>query len=294
MDEHADPLRIATEVFKDVFNSGSYSSLGMISAIAINLGLSERDILEKPENLKGFDQNSITQENLYQSPISSTWSLKTGRCTSFALKVVHQLESQHPELFNFKYFDLKGHRVARCQRTGILIDSSSGIGAVILNESQDWSTITGLTGKWMFYNDVLTYERSPQQGIKRSSPITAEKAIGTCLGEVAKKAILVCLFREFEARTTQFRGMIKWNIKDKRVELIPDLDDRKRMMTIAFCPQGTEESAQLCTSNFGAFIKKYGDMNQWVADDTHKIHETFWNAAVKLWGSPIWSSAPEP
>lgn len=87
------------------------------------------------------------------------------------MKVVYQLELQHPEIYNFKYYDLKRLRVARRLNTGILIDSSSNTGAVYLKEEEegeeeeedeeegkdeeeekgeDRSSIPGLNGKWIF------------------------------------------------------------------------------------------------------------------------------------------------
>ncbi|KAI1381936.1 hypothetical protein F4677DRAFT_10231 [Hypoxylon crocopeplum] len=150
-----------------------------------------------------------------------------------------------PDVFSFRYYDVGRHRVARCKNTGVFIDSSSEVGAVYLKESEEWAAISGLTGRWIYSNGILTYERNPKHGIKSASPITAERAIGTCLKEVAKDATLVCLFRYFtssEAQKISFGGMIKWNIAARRVELTSDIKKRDRTWTISFSPQGTAVS----------------------------------------------------
>lgn len=154
-----------------------------------------RDVLASPSKLRDFDRNSVTQENLHYPPFLSTWYYNTGRYTSFALNVVHRLEAEHPNLYNFKYYDVGRHRVARCQTTGILIDSSSRFGPVLLNESNEWTDISGLSGRWKYINNELAYERNEGSGMKKASPITAARAMGSCPKEVAKDATLICLFR---------------------------------------------------------------------------------------------------
>ncbi|KAI1213335.1 uncharacterized protein F4807DRAFT_261079 [Annulohypoxylon truncatum] len=159
----------------------------------------------QPAKLKKFDQNSVTEEDLSKAPFSSTWSSATGRCTSFALKAAALLDARFPDLFRFQYYDIGRHRVARCANTGVLIDSSSVAGAVILKERQEWISIHGLTGRWKYADGVLIYERSPKHGKKSAVPIAPEKALGTCLKEVAKDATLICLFRYYSPFSYDYR-----------------------------------------------------------------------------------------
>ncbi|KAI1138403.1 hypothetical protein F5Y05DRAFT_38354 [Hypoxylon sp. FL0543] len=286
----AEEIDIATEVWKQTFQNGPYSSFHMLDVIANSLGLSYRDILTSPEKLKRFKHTSVTQENLYEPPFLSTWSRDTGRCTSFALKVAHRLEAEYPNRYSFQYYDVGRHRVARCKNTGILIDSSSRFGsAALLNESNEWSEISGLSGRWKYTNGVLAYERNEKSGIRRASPITAARAMGACLQEVANDVSLVCLFRSVGSSEIQFGGMIKWNIMDRRVELTPVMRHRDRMIHFSFTSKGTRETYKICENNLVDFIKKFGDVKQWEVDDTDKIHETLWTMALSLWGFPVCS-----
>jgi hypothetical protein len=77
------------------------------------LGLSYRGILENPARLNSLSRDDVTEENISQ-PLSETWFSRTGRCTSFNLKVSTLLEERYP---NFRYFSVGRHRVARCERT---------------------------------------------------------------------------------------------------------------------------------------------------------------------------------
>ncbi|KAI1134658.1 hypothetical protein F5Y05DRAFT_204050 [Hypoxylon sp. FL0543] len=283
---------VASKVWKEVFMDGPYSSFAMVDAIAAHLGLSYEDILRNPANLKAFDPNSVTKENLSKPPFSLTWSSLTGRCTSFALKAATLLDTRYPNIFRFQYFDVGRHRVARCANTGILIDSSSKVGAVALGESEDWITIQGIEGRWMYVDGVSTYERSARHGRKRASPITPERAIRTCLREIAKEATLVCVFRSLdigetpEIWTRRLRGMVKWNIAAKCLELTPDLTNRDKRVVISFSHRGTQETAEKCILIVAEFIKTSGDLRQWRADRTDKIHNRLWDTAVNLWGYP--------
>lgn len=88
----------------------------------------------------------------YPNHFDTTWNLKTGRCTSFALGVVDWLERMAPPdvpgYWDFQFYDLNGHRVARCKRTGLLVDSSSRNGALVLKEDEEWLTFDGSDQSW--------------------------------------------------------------------------------------------------------------------------------------------------
>ncbi|KAI1381387.1 hypothetical protein F4677DRAFT_440601 [Hypoxylon crocopeplum] len=60
----------------------------------------------------------------------------------------HPAHTERPKLYSFKYYDVGRHRVARSQDAGILIDSSSRFGAVLLNESDERTEISGPSGLW--------------------------------------------------------------------------------------------------------------------------------------------------
>lgn len=61
----------------------------------------------------------------------------SGRCTSFTIRVVRQLQEYHSPSFDFKFYDLGGHHVTRYARTGILIDSSSAVEVLVLGDGKE-------------------------------------------------------------------------------------------------------------------------------------------------------------
>ena len=202
-----DPVSMATAMWKDVFHSGPYTSFNMVEAIATLLSMSDEDILRDPAQLKLFDPHVVTEYAMEEEPLRSTWLVGAGRCTSFAIKIASTLEgttlgggdsSARPGAlpFNFRYFQIGNHRVARCQNHCVLIDSSSDVGAVkLLQDSEVCTSIYGLVGHWKFAQGELKYQRQPGRRTKTSSAMGRAQAMRACLKEVADKAILVCLFR---------------------------------------------------------------------------------------------------
>ncbi|KAI6093232.1 hypothetical protein F4821DRAFT_276814 [Hypoxylon rubiginosum] len=283
----AEAVDIATERWREVFNGGPYSSFTMANAIMHKLELSYRDALTSPRALRAFSPQTVTREDLFQPPFLTTWFDSTGRCTSFALKVAYHLEVEHPSLYSFEYFGIGKHRVAHCKNTGVLIDSSSTSGATVLNESDEWTELKGLTGHWKYIDNKLIYERD--EHIRTATSITAEKALAVCLKEVVNKPILVCLFRNISDNGITFSCLIQWQIAHKCVELIPDLKEKATKGLITFSREGTPETLEQCVTKFKGFIEEWGDMNQWKVDDHEEIHTPLWSAAVDLWGFPQWS-----
>lgn len=91
--------------------------------------------------------------------LNTTWADTTVRCTSFAVKVVSPLEKQSSGTFKFDIYDLGRHRVARCEKTGILIDSSSKNGAFPLPEGE-WVRIEGSEASWKWIKGKSKFERN--------------------------------------------------------------------------------------------------------------------------------------
>lgn len=97
-------------------------------------------------------------------------------------------------MFLFRFYDVGKHRVARCEKTGVLIDSSSEVGAAVLGENEEWTSIHGLNGCWKYFDGISAYERTSKHKKMRVFPISQEEAIGACLEEVAKDTTFVYLF----------------------------------------------------------------------------------------------------
>lgn len=139
------PANRAADIWAFNFNKGPYTSFRMVDFLITRTAKSTwKKFLEKPELLQGLSDGQIVGDSrtLFDN-LSNTY---TGRCTSFALNCVRDLERLKPVgpagegYWDFKFYDLKGHRVARCEKTGVLIDSSSKRGAFVLDEGS-WKSL---------------------------------------------------------------------------------------------------------------------------------------------------------
>jgi hypothetical protein len=117
-----------------IFAGGPYTMLKMLEYIMAEGGKTAAEFLEKPKTaLVRVTPDIISGRAMDQMGV--TWASRTGRCTSLAVKAVHNLGRP---AYDWCIYDLEGHRVARCRRTGIVIDSSSTVedGAFILPEGE--------------------------------------------------------------------------------------------------------------------------------------------------------------
>lgn len=194
------------------FNEGPHTSFGMVKALmdylreTRKLDVTYRTLLDNREVLlQAFADGDPVKGNIEGHPWVGTWSGKAGRCTSFAVKVARALEAEYPTVFNFQYFDVHMHRVARCEKTQILIDSASddGVKRMPPNPSTDgthWQDASRHT-KYKYRADGYSVYEAKESGegnaITRcpAYPISPAEAMSTCLREVAKKMVLVCSFR---------------------------------------------------------------------------------------------------
>jgi hypothetical protein len=140
-----EPLHLAQQEWKRVFNYGIYTSFTMLDFMIVKSALIYEDFLQNPrflvaeDNINGHDLRngkkekypsmcSTTKAQLLQHPDSDflrLWSDGTGRCTSFAIGVAKELEHNFPGIFDFVFFELGAHHLARCWKTSKVIDSSS-------------------------------------------------------------------------------------------------------------------------------------------------------------------------
>jgi hypothetical protein len=104
---------------------------------------------------------------------------KSGRCTSFAIKVVHLLNSTCQATFSFDFYNLHGHRLARCRKTESLIDSSSMHGAFQL-KAGEWKTFEDDDKRWKWVKGKSRFETSrPGSLVRDRRSIISVK---TCFG----------------------------------------------------------------------------------------------------------------
>ncbi|KAM7187465.1 hypothetical protein V8F33_011205 [Rhypophila sp. PSN 637] len=285
------------------FNEGPHTSFKMFQKILEVLELGAQDVLHDPTRLLDFRARYVDEHQLY-SRYYDTWAGRSGRCTSFAIKVARGLEQMYPgDRFQFEFFDLGKHRVARCQRYGFIIDSESRRGIEMLPEGVNWTTTTDdRRGRWKYYNNHSVFEDRTSSNPRENRdifPITAAVALGICLEQVARNAVLVCLFRSIpdypstsihdQASTVQYRGAVRWRLAMRRMELTPSLDDRDDYSTITF-GDGSPETNRECAINLVAFIKRCGIEHQWKADEIDRFNRQLWQAAILEWGYPVWRS----
>jgi hypothetical protein len=134
----------------------------MLQYIIQQGGKTPKDFLGDPKNsIKNVTSNVISKQTLDQMKI--TWASKTGRCTSFAVKAISDLSLQKAQgqpVYDFKIYDLGRHRVARCAKTTVVIDSSSTLpgGAFPLPEGA-WARFPETNASWKFKSSESKFER---------------------------------------------------------------------------------------------------------------------------------------
>jgi hypothetical protein len=86
-----------------------------------------RDFLRTPGILNdAIIAREMKKDRLHDADgLRPVWAENTGTCTSFVVRVVLSLHQARPDHFNFTFYDMIGHRLARCKRTKIVIDSSA-------------------------------------------------------------------------------------------------------------------------------------------------------------------------
>lgn len=132
----------------ECFYQKPYTTFWMIDYLLQWIGISYEAYIQDPSILKNWEADL----DIANSETSDFEELVTfpGRCTTFALQTVEKIKAMgwDETEFDFQFYDLSGHRLARCKNTGILIDSSSSIGAFVLEEGE-WKTFDGRRSwKW--------------------------------------------------------------------------------------------------------------------------------------------------
>jgi len=116
--------------------------------------------LKKPKTELSTVMPTIATHNI--ATLAPTWQHRTGRCTSLAVKVVTSLADKKVNgklVYDWCIYDLGRHRIARCLKTGIVIDSSSTIvgGAFVLPEGQ-WQRFDKTDASWKFKSSESKFE----------------------------------------------------------------------------------------------------------------------------------------
>ena len=147
------------------FNMTPYTTFWMVDYLLYKSVVSYADLLDDPNILrKGKVTNSDIQNSITED--LSFLSILPGRCTSFAIQVSSHLE-ELPHNFDFEYYDLNGHRVARCKLTGILIDSGGPNGPINLPDGKKVAAVDDpRKRKWSYESGSFTYSSKNRRGDK--------------------------------------------------------------------------------------------------------------------------------
>ncbi|KAK4209365.1 hypothetical protein QBC37DRAFT_294742 [Rhypophila decipiens] len=168
------------------FNRGAYSSFKAVEKLLEIFHLSHEDLLHDPRRLLDFRATDV--HDIFCEPWRTTWDAGVGRDSEFTIAVTISLTKDHPDLFDWRYYDLGKHRIARCIRTGVVIDSE-GPPAIITIAYRERSLIS--VDKY----DVLVHEPPVEGQPREIFAISPEAALGKSIEEVAKRAILICAFK---------------------------------------------------------------------------------------------------
>lgn len=135
----------AQRQWKRFFRKDAYTNFTEVEYLRDLAEVSWEELLEDPKLLaKELHDEHIRRD--MSTGKTETWR-RPGRCTSFALVVVDALEQNFPEMYKFKYFDVGDHRLARCARSGVIIDSSSRVGVIVSRDNQ-WSQQDTVGQSW--------------------------------------------------------------------------------------------------------------------------------------------------
>ena len=123
------PSRAAYEekTYRDVWDGGPYTSFDMLGYLIGKIqGQSEEEQMQNfllnPGILKTISEDELDRDSK-NGVLNPLFAGRSGLCTSFAIKVVDMLIKQDSN-YDFVFFDLGIHRLAECQNTKIVIDSS--------------------------------------------------------------------------------------------------------------------------------------------------------------------------
>jgi hypothetical protein len=133
------------------FNAQPYTSFCMVHhLVTVCAGISYERLLEDPMSLrKGCTEANINKHEALPWLIHSP-----GRCTTFAIQMAESLKAI-PELC-FGFHDTGGHRLARCSKTGILLDTLLKGGPIVLQEGEMEIRDVGSHRQTLYYESGST------------------------------------------------------------------------------------------------------------------------------------------
>lgn len=146
----AQALKDSQKEWMTIFDDGPYTGLKMIEYIMTEGNKTPEEFLKNPKTLIPVISNIISNQTIDKMKI--TWANKTGRCTSFAVKVVHNLAEKkigNKLVYDWCIYNLGHHRIARCRNTGVVIDSNSTtVGGALCVPEGKWLRVEKTDASW--------------------------------------------------------------------------------------------------------------------------------------------------
>ncbi|KAF5658243.1 hypothetical protein FCIRC_12955 [Fusarium circinatum] len=212
----------------------------------------------------------------------------SGACTVLAIRASTALEKDHPSKYDFKMYNVGRHRICRCLKTFVVIDSTSRNGAEIVPPGKEWPYGNN-TFVWNANGHIkkTTAKGEPKKWI------SFEEGLATCLWEIAETVDLITLFRltnEYGKRWTE--ALLWWVIDDDSHHSFAAkylVLERKRGDEN---PQRVKAVEALVDSDDKLNSPKRREL--WEADDCRLIHEHIWKALVKKYGFPVLKQGKKP
>jgi hypothetical protein len=181
-----EPLEWAQRQWHNTFHNGSYTTLVMLDFLIKKKGVTYDKYLRNRSVILDQNDFSAYEARLNEARLEDDWDADiadptptefqqtkawlqrfsndefgsvgnngTGRCTSFAIQTAARLKGQHQDVFDFNFYKLGHHHLARCKKTQTVIDSSSKKGAFVLQPGEESTVISedqNWHNKWTFFS----------------------------------------------------------------------------------------------------------------------------------------------
>ncbi|KAH8878583.1 hypothetical protein GQ53DRAFT_756599 [Thozetella sp. PMI_491] len=314
-------LRFAKQEWQNTYHNGSYTTLLMLDFLIKRRGITysdylrNRDLILDKKDLIAYkarirrlaaeeDKRAVdgefahTHKWLGQFPDKDFDSIidnGTGRCTSFAIQISRALEQKHKNTYDFRFYRLGIHHLARCSRTEIVIDSTTPPFRLRPYETFRISAETDAYHRtWQFSppdSSLLSkqHEGKEEDGqLYQDESVNWRNAIQYCLVDVAIKDYILLFFRTCPpGGTMAHHGLIKFLVQDKlEMHLTKQKDDPGVRIVFG---EGSDDDESLCREILEGFIARFGGRN--TAEDPEyqkcaSVVKEIWQAGKEVYGQP--------
>ncbi|OBT97419.2 hypothetical protein VE01_04348 [Pseudogymnoascus verrucosus] len=301
------------------FNRGPYTNFYMIDELLREGRISYEQFLKNPKIMR----QSVTEANVRKvanSMDENYGDSVVGRCTSFTTEIVTALvmANELSSAGDFEFHDMGRHRLAFSKKSGLVIDSTLKQGPKFLpldgqkepNDQEDHpksfsGNDQGGQSKWFWGPSGSITKGVNRRGdvLKKHSKesISSDEGLYQCFNEIKidKDLKPLCYFRSYRRPCseayqgdTRYHGMIRWLLKDRKLELIQDIKNQNATTVTTFIWDRTTPTLPTLSSSeiskvVDNFVTRYGGSfgsRQWKLCSGY--HNSIIDAANSLWGYP--------